>query len=74
VVSPGTAAHHRREKQDAYQHAGVREYWVADPASQTVEVLALHDGIYHSQGVFEGDAILSTQVIPHFNISVRRFF
>lgn len=40
VTSPGSASHNRH-KQDAYVRAGIREYWLADPAAQTVELLRL---------------------------------
>src|SRR5207247_9016252 len=38
VLSPSTADHDRREKLDLYRRAGVREYWLIDPASKTVEI------------------------------------
>src|SRR5581483_12513463 len=41
IASPGTVGYDRRTKQDAYAHAGVREYWLADPRAKTVEILCL---------------------------------
>jgi Uma2 family endonuclease len=74
VASPGTAAHDRREKQDAYARAGVPEYWIADPAARTVEVLTLKAGEYHSLGVYEGPAMLPSHVVPDFPVQVKQFF
>jgi Uma2 family endonuclease len=74
VVSPGTAIYDRHEKYDAYAHAGVQEYWIADPGTRTVEVLALEGGKYHSLGVFRGQAVLPSHVLPEFAARVEQFF
>jgi Uma2 family endonuclease len=49
IVSPDSEARDWREKYLEYQAAGVREYWVIDPASQHVEAYAL--GPAHAQAV-----------------------
>jgi Uma2 family endonuclease len=74
VSSPGTVGYDRTEKQKAYARAGVPEYWIADPASRTVEVLALEQGVYRSLGVFEGKATLPTRIVPDFSVHVEQFF
>lgn len=74
VASPGTATRDRREKYDAYAHAGVPEYWIADPIAHTVEVFILEAGNYYSQGVFRGKAILPSKVLPGFDVRVELFF
>lgn len=74
VMSPSTAGYDRREKQDAYAVAGVREYSVADPSAQTVELLVLDQGDYRSQGVFRGQATLPSQVVPQLPVPVARLF
>ncbi len=38
VASPSTAGYDRRQKQDAYARAGVREYWIVDPWGRTIEL------------------------------------
>jgi Uma2 family endonuclease len=43
VLSPSTRRHDRLVKLDLYQEAGVREYWIVDPDSQSVQVF-LWDG------------------------------
>ena len=43
IASPGTASYARREKRDAYEAAGVLEYWIADPGSQAIEILVLKE-------------------------------
>jgi len=44
VLSPSTAKNDRGKKKDAYERAGVREYWIVNPADKTVEVYLLQDG------------------------------
>jgi Uma2 family endonuclease len=74
ILSPGTAGHDRRSKQDAYARAGVREYWVADPAAHTVEVLQLDNAAYRVVGVYQGTAKLPSQVVASFPVQVEQFF
>ena len=46
VLSPSTQRHDRLTKFNLYQRAGVREYWIADPANQSVQAFLLEDGRY----------------------------
>jgi Uma2 family endonuclease len=74
IMSPGTAGYDRREKQDAYAHAGVKEYWIADPIGRTVEILVLDGNSYRSRGVFQGQALLPSQAMPNLPVRVEQFF
>jgi Uma2 family endonuclease len=74
VSSPGTIGYDREKKQHAYARAGVPEYWIADPWSRTVEVLTLEAGGYRSLGVFEGKAVLPSEVVADFLVHVEQFF
>lgn len=38
ILSPSTAAIDRGRKLELYERAGVREYWIADPAAQIIEI------------------------------------
>ena len=44
VLSPSTAIHDRGIKKDAYERAGVKEYWIVDPAAKSIEVHYLKGG------------------------------
>ena len=74
VISPSTGGYDRRQKQDAYARAGVREYWIADPHAQTVELLRLQDDSYRVIGVYHNRAILPSEVIPNMPVRVEQFF
>ena len=56
VVSPGTRRMDYGVKLFKYRTAGVREYWIVDPASRTVSVYTLEDGAYHAAAVYAGVA------------------
>lgn len=46
VLSPSTRRVERLLKRDRLQSAGVRSYWLVDPAVPSVTVLELRDGVY----------------------------
>ena len=46
VTSPSTARYDRVYKFRKYQKAGVREYWIVDPETKTVQVCILENGHY----------------------------
>ena len=46
ILSPSTTRHDKFIKFNLYQRAGVREYWIVDPADKTVQVFVLEDGRY----------------------------
>ena len=46
IVSPSSVRRDRYDKKDLYARFGVREYWIADPANQALEILSLRDGRY----------------------------
>ncbi len=75
IASPGTATYDRLSKYDAYEQAGVSEYWIADPEEQTIEMLVLQHGKYISQGIFQGNTTLPSQVVPGIaTVPVQQFF
>jgi Uma2 family endonuclease len=63
IVSPDSQSRDWRDKYNDYENAGVREYWVIDPASQRVEAYSLgEDKLFHKIDERE-DKIIST-VLP----------
>ena len=48
-LSPSTQRHDRLTKFNLYQQAGVREYWIVDPVSRSVQVFLLEDGRYSAK-------------------------
>lgn len=52
VLSPSTAKHDRQEKYIAYEKHGVHEYWIVDPAHDTLEMWVNKNGTFERQGVY----------------------
>ena len=52
VPSPSTAQNDRGPKKDAYETAGVREYWIVESDAKSVEVYLLKDGKFVRDNVY----------------------
>ena len=52
ILSPGTARNDRGYKKDAYEAAGVREYWIIEPDSKSIEVYLLQNGKFALDNVY----------------------
>ena len=74
IVSPGTMKHDRQRKFQAYELAGIREYWIVEPKQRSVEVYALDGGAYCKTGVFSGEQTVISQVVADFPVAVQKFF
>lgn len=65
IVSPESESRDWREKFFEYEAAGVREYWIVDPASQRVEIYALdRKAKYQMQP--EKDGKIASKVLKGF--------
>lgn len=52
VLSPSTAKNDRGYKKDLYERCGVKEYWIIDPVSKSIEIYLLKDGKYYVDNVY----------------------
>ena len=74
VVSPDDPDRDLVDKRQDYAEAGIPEYWIADPAADTLTVLVLADGEYREHGVFRpGEQALSPG-LPGFSVDVAEVF
>jgi Uma2 family endonuclease len=74
VLSPATRHTDRSEKFLEYARAGVSEYWLVDPAAQTVEVFVLEETVYILLGKFEAGQTARSQLLGGFNVGVSDIF
>jgi Uma2 family endonuclease len=75
IASRSTATYDRLSKFEAYQQAGVSEYWIVHPQKKTIEVWVLEQDRYQSLGVFTGKDMLPSRVVPGIGeVSVEQFF
>ena len=64
VTSVSTARLDRKVKLDAYERAGVREYWIVNPRTRFVEVYALEQSEYSLRGEYGPGEQLASVVLP----------
>jgi Uma2 family endonuclease len=61
ILSPGSVGYDRRTKYDLYAEAGVREYWIVDPANCTADVFVLRGRVYVPFGNFTRDGVINSE-------------
>ena len=75
ILSPRTAKKDQREKLYTYQRAGVREYWVINPADHTVTIFKLGDnGRYNLPEVYFPDESVVVGVLEGLTIDLAQVF
>ncbi len=74
ILSPRTARNDRGQKYQTYARAGVTEYWIVDPVAHTIEIFILKEGEYQFAGIFSGEQIVHSKVIPDFPVQARQIF
>lgn len=74
ILSPGTAIKDRNEKFKLYEKYGVTEYWIVDPAHQTLEVYGLEERAYRHREVFGRDDKLCSFLFPELATELSAIF
>jgi len=78
VVSPSPKSRKRdlATKRQEYGEAGVAEYWVVDPETETITVLTLPAGAgeYAVHGVFQPGQQATSVLLPGFSVEVAACF
>lgn len=73
VLSPSTEKRDRGIKFQDYALHGVAEYWIIDPVAEAVELYRLQGDAYPATAP-QTDGMLSSDVVPGFEIPVRAIF
>lgn len=74
VLSPSTLRQDRFVKLALYQRAGVREYWIVEPETRTVQVYTLENGILHPCAFYEAEEIARVNILDDCFIELSRVF
>ncbi len=74
VISPSSIRLDRHIKFDAYETAGVSEYWLVDPKTRSVEVYTLARGEYALFNQFTGDEQIESLVLTGIAIPTSSLF
>jgi Uma2 family endonuclease len=74
VVSEANPQRDLVDKRVDYAEAGVLEYWIVDPQSQTITVLRLQGGAYEEAGVYGRGQSARSVLSPEFAVDVAGLF
>lgn len=74
VLSPSSQRHDRYTKFKLYQRAGVREYWLVDPDTKSVQVFLLEDGRYSAMDYGEVGDHVKVNVLEGCSIDLSLVF
>ena len=73
ILSPSTASHDMFRKYHKYMQAGVREFWIVDPATKVVRVCLLKDKKYEQIDYLDAD-IVPIQTLEGCQIDFKKVF
>ena len=74
VISKGTAKNDRIDKFRQYEKFGVSEYWLVDPANQSVEIYFLEDKKYVLQQFQEIEGLAKSRILEGFELDLTHIF
>jgi len=74
ILSPSSTTHDTQTKFALYEAAGVKEYWVAYPHDQVVNVFLLAQGKYQFAGIFTADQQVGVSLFNGLLIDLSRVF
>lgn len=71
VVSPSSVRRDRYTKKELYARFGVKEYWIADPANASLEVLALVAGRYELHCSAEQTGKITSRILTRLEFDLK---
>jgi Uma2 family endonuclease len=74
ILSNSTRRLDRNVKFDAYEKAGVPEYWIINPVSLSVEIWVLEEEKYQFKGEFTGTDVIHSTVLQGFEVVTKSIF
>ncbi len=74
VISPSSTQRDRNTKKKLYARHGVREYWIVDSQSQTVEVFERKAKSFERVGFYGAHQTLHSVILPDLKISLADLF
>ena len=74
ILSPSTNRHDRLTKFNLYQRAGVREYWIVDPVSKSVQIFVLENGHYAAKDFGSAEEKVRVNVLEDCEINLSQVF
>ena len=57
-------------KRIEYERVGIQEYWIVDPAQETVTVLSLSGDVYSESDLFGRGDVVASSLLPELALPV----
>lgn len=75
IISPSSTKRDRFIKFNAYEKAGIKEYWIVEPDVKIVSVFVLqHNGSYGRQNVYSEEDQIQVNLFPNLTIDLKSIF
>ena len=74
IISPSDPRRDRELKRRWYAEAGVREYWLVDRETRSIEAPVLQDGAYRTHVRATGDDLVTSTVLPELSFPASAAF
>ena len=74
ILSPSTRERDLGIKRDLYARHGVREYWIVDSETKTIEVLCLRATGYHTDSIVPWTGLLNSPLFPTLSLPLVDIF
>jgi Uma2 family endonuclease len=74
VVSEDKPERDLVDKRGDYAEAGVPEYWIVNPQTETITVLRLRDDVYEEAGIYRRGESAGSVLRPDFSVGVAEVF
>ncbi len=70
IISPDSSRRDRYDKRELYARFGVKEFWLADVAKCSIEILSLHKGGYQLLSCATNEGKVRSEVLPGFELDL----
>ena len=70
IISPSSLRHDRYEKRELYARFGVKEFWLADVANRSIEVLVLRNDSYTLHSCATGEGKVRSEVLAGLELDL----
>ncbi len=70
IISPVSLRRHRYDKRELYARFGIKEFWLADVANRSLEVLTLQNGGYQLAACATGAGKIRSNRLPGFELDL----
>ena len=70
IISPTSLRRDRYDKRELYARFGVKEFWLADVANRSIEILSLQKSGYHLLSCANNEGKIRSEILPGFELDL----